>query len=452
MHYTIKKGLDLPITGSPEQTITEGNAVSSVAVIGMDYIDMKPTMKVQEGDRVKLGDVLFTDKKNEGVQYTSPGCGVVTTINRGARRVLQSVVVELDGDDEVEFSKYAVDQLLKLDAEAVRKNLVDSGLWVAFKTRPYSKIPGISTSPAAIHVSAMDTNPLAANPAVVIAQDEEAFKNGLVVLSRITDGKVYVSKAEGSNIPEVSSDCAGCVEVNEFSGPHPSGNSGTHIHFIDPVSLTKTAWTIGYQDVIAIGKLFTTGRLNVERVVALAGPMVNQPRLIKTRLGASTENLVENEIKDHVQVRIISGSILSGRKAVNWADYLGRYHVQLSVLQEGRERQLLGWLNPAGEKFSFTNALFSSFNRSKKMAFDTSSHGSPRAIVPIGVFEGVMPLDILPTQLLRSLVVMDTDSAQSLGALELDEEDLALCSFVDSGKHDFGQALRANLSHIEKEG
>jgi Na+-transporting NADH:ubiquinone oxidoreductase subunit A len=449
MHYTIKKGLDLPITGSPEQTITEGNAVSSVAVIGMDYIDMKPTMRVTEGDRVKLGDVLFTDKKNEGVQYTSPGCGVVATINRGAKRVLQSVVIELDGDDEVEFSKYSESELSELDASLIRKNLIESGMWVAFKTRPYSKVPGIETAPAAIHVSAMDTNPLAADPAVVIAADADAFKNGLVVLSRLSEAQVYVAKAEGASISAIPESS---VQVNEFSGPHPSGNVGTHIHFVDPVSATKTAWTIGYQDVIAIGKLFTTGRLNVERVVSLAGPMVNQPRLIKTRLGACTEELVDKEIKDHIQVRIISGSVFSGRKAVNWSDYLGRYHIQLSVLQEGRKRQLLGWLNPAGEKFSFTNALLSSFNRTKKMAFDTSSHGSPRAIVPIGVFEGVMPLDILPTQLLRSLVVMDTDSAQALGALELDEEDLALCSFVDSGKHDFGQALRANLSHIEKEG
>jgi Na+-transporting NADH:ubiquinone oxidoreductase subunit A len=223
------------------------------------------------------------------------------------------------------------------------------------------------------------------------------------------------------------------------------------MHFISPVSANKVAWTIGYQDVIAVGKLFTTGFLNVDRVVAIAGPMVNKPRLIKTRLGADTQELVRGELKDG-KIRVISGSILSGRKANNWANYLGRYHVQLSVLQEGRERQLLGWLNPTGEKFSFTNALFSSFNRKQKMGMDTSAHGSPRAMVPIGVFEGVMPLDILPTQLLRALVVMDVDSAESLGALELDEEDLALCSFVDSGKHDFGLALRANLAHIEKEG
>jgi Na+-transporting NADH:ubiquinone oxidoreductase subunit A len=276
--------------------------------------------------------------------------------------------------------------------------------------------------------------------------DTVAFKNGLAVLSRLTDGKVFVSKTMNMDV-----DVPSMVEVTEFSGPHPAGLSGTHMHFISPVSANKIAWTIGYQDVIAIGKLFTTGHLCVDRIISLAGPKVTNPRLIKTRLGADTEELIANEISPG-KIRVISGSVLSGKKANHWAAYLGRYHVQISVIQEGRDRQLLGWLNPAGEKFSFTNALFSSFNRKKKIPLDSSAHGSPRAIVPIGVFEGVMPLDILPTQLLRALVVMDVDSAEQLGALELDEEDLALCSFVDSGKHDFGMALRNNLAHIEKEG
>ncbi|ORU90433.1 MAG: NADH:ubiquinone reductase (Na(+)-transporting) subunit A [Cycloclasticus sp. symbiont of Poecilosclerida sp. M] len=445
-HFKIKKGLDLPITGSPVQAISEGNQISSVAIIGKDYIDMKPTMLVKEGDWVKLGQILFTDKKTEGVSFTSPGSGTVKEINRGAKRVLRTVVIELDGDDQVEFSKYSEDKLASLETSDVVKNLTESGLWTAFRTRPFSKIPAPATSPTAIHVSVMDTNPLAADPSIVISADAAAFKNGLTVLTRLSEGKVYVGKSVASDVPVAEG-----VDVAEFSGPHPSGLSGTHIHFISPVNANKIAWTIGYQDVIAIGKLFTTGHLSVERIIALAGPMVSEPRLIKTRIGANTDELVEGQLNAG-KVRVISGSVLSGRKANHWGAYLGRYHVQLSVLQEGRERQLLGWLNPAGKKFSFTNALFSSFNRKQKMPMDTSAHGSPRAIVPIGVFEGVMPLDILPTQLLRALVVMDVDSAEQLGALELDEEDLALCSFVDSGKHDFGLALRANLAHIEKEG
>ena len=230
-HFKIKKGLDLPISGAPSQDISEGNQVSSVAIFGRDYIDMKPTMLVKEGDRVKLGQILFTDKKTEGVNYTSPGCGIVKGINRGAKRVLRTVVIELDGDEQVEFAKYPVDKLAAIDKADVVKNLTESGLWTAFKTRPFSKVPAPATTPSSIHVSVMDTNPLAADPAVVIATNPDAFKNGLSVLSCLTEGKVHVSKSVEMDVvvPDM-------VEVTEFSGPHPSGLSGTHIHFISPVN------------------------------------------------------------------------------------------------------------------------------------------------------------------------------------------------------------------------
>ena len=448
MQYTIKKGLDLPINGGPEQVIGDGNAVSSVAVIGRDFEGMKPSMRVQEGDRVKLGQIIFSDKKTDGVHFTSPGCGVVKAINRGAKRILQSVVIELDGDEEEAFESFSRDQLAGLDPDAVVKNLTESGMWVAFKTRPYSKTPSPESRPQAIFVTAIDTNPLAARPDVVIADDAEAFEDGLTVLTRLTEGTVHVCKETNSSVSVPSQSQ---ISVTDFNGPHPAGLPGTHIHFLDPVSATKTVWTIGYQDVIAIGKLFTSGRLCVDRVISLAGPVVNNPRLIRTRLGANTEDLVRDEVP-HRQIRVISGSVFSGRTAVNWATYLGRYHTQVTVLTEGRDRELLGWVDPRGKKYSFTNTYFTSFDRSQTFDFDTAAHGSPRAIVPIGVYEYVMPLDILPTHLLRALVVMDTDTSQALGALELDEEDLALCSFVDPGKHDFGKALRANLTLIEKEG
>ncbi len=445
-HFKIKNGLDLPIKGEPDQVISDANQVSSVAIIGSDYIDMKPTMMVKVGDRVKLGQILFTDKKTEGVNFTAPGSGTVKEINRGEKRVLRSVVIDLDGDEQLEFAKYSATELAGLNQGEVVKNLTSSGLWTAFRTRPFSKVPEPTTRPTAIHVSVMDTNPLAADPAIVMKGNEVPFEQGLIVLTRLTEGKVFVSQSQGMTVRVPES-----VEVNEFSGPHPAGLPGTHMHFISPVSAKKIAWTVGYQDVIAIGQLFTTGFLNVERVVALAGSKINQPRLVKTRLGACTDDLVNGELVDQ-KTRVISGSVLLGRKAAAWSAYLGRYHIQVSAIEEGRDRQLLGWVNPAGEKFSFTNALLTSFNRKRKITMDTSAHGSPRAMVPIGVFEGVMPLDILPTQLLRALVVHDVDSAELLGAMELDEEDLALCSYVDSGKHDFGKALRANLSHIEKEG
>lgn len=448
MHIKIKKGLELPIVGAPEQVIYDAPAVQQVAVVGADYVGMKPTMLVAEGDRVKLGQPLFSDKKNEGVVFTAPGAGTVSKINRGARRVLQSVVIDLDGsDDAIDFGAHPVDELTTLPPQAVRDQLQQSGLWAALRTRPYSKVPEINSTPSSIFVNAMDSNPLAAQPEVVIGEQAEAFQAGLDVLSTLAK-TVYVSKAAGARLPTIKGDKI--IEA-EFSGPHPAGLVGTHIHFLDPVSGSKTVWHLNYQDAIAIGKLFVTGKLSVERVIALSGPEVKQPRLLRTRLGASINSLVADEIqaKDY---RLISGSVWSGRRANGWANFVGRYHLQVSVLAEPKSREFMGWAAPGSNKFSAINVFISAFNRKRKFAFNTSQNGSARAMVPIGNFETVVPLDVLPTQLLRALVVGDTDMAQKLGCLELDEEDLALCSFVCSGKYDYAPVLRKNLTQIEREG
>lgn len=449
MHYAIKKGLNLPIAGHPVQGIDDANIVHSVAVLGKDFVGMKPTMLVEEGDQVKLGQILFTDKKIPGVNFTAPGAGTVKAINRGAKRVLQSVVIELDGDDEISFQRYEHLQLATLSDADVKKNLLESGLWTALRTRPYSKSPDPESNPHSIFVTAMDTNPLAADPNVIIKEYAADYDNGLTVLSRLCDGKVYVCQSEDAVVP---SNIPNNLEVHTFSGPHPAGLASTHIHFLDPVSAKKMVWQINYQDVIAIGKLFTSGRLWVERIISLAGPLVNKPRLVRTRLGANIENLVRDEVED-TQSRVISGSVFNGHKAANWAGYLGRFHTQVTVIRESNDRQLFGWLRPvAKDKFSAMNVYTPRFLGKKFLNLTTSQNGSPRSMVPVGVFETVMPLDILPTQLLRALVTKDVMTAQALGCLELDEEDLALCSFVCSGKFDYGPMLRENLTEIEKEG
>jgi Na+-transporting NADH:ubiquinone oxidoreductase subunit A len=450
---SIKKGLDLPLQGRPEQTVHPAPAVRTVALIGRDYIGLKPTMAVSEGDHVQAGQALFCDKHDPTVKYVSPGTGTIQSINRGARRVLQSVIIRLDEHNDSETP--AVAGIVSVDASAidtldeptVRDALCRSGLWTAFRTRPYSKVPRSDSTPAAIFVTAMDSNPLAVDPAVVIAEYSDSFNQGLLILQKLTPGTVHVCKAQGADIQ-----AANDAQVTEFAGPHPAGLPGTHIHHLHPVSDSCTVWHLGYQDVIAIGKLFTTGQLWLERIVALGGPVVLQPRLLRTRLGACTEDLVRG-CHEKVECRIISGSVFSGRRANNWAAYLGRYHTQISILAEGRERELLGWINPASDRYSFANIFLSSFKRAQRaFNFHTSVNGSPRAMVPVGIYERVVPLDVLPTQLLRSLLVSDTDMAQKLGCLELDEEDLALCAFVCAGKYDYGPALRSNLELIEKEG
>ncbi|MCW8884642.1 MAG: Na(+)-translocating NADH-quinone reductase subunit A [Motiliproteus sp.] len=440
----ISKGLDLPIAGAPRQTFVDGSEVRKVAVIGSDYVGMKPTMSIRVGDRVKLGQVIFSDKKTPGVKYTAPASGVVAEINRGEKRALQSVVIEVDGDDAVEFAKYEADQLGQVTREQVVENLVESGLWTALRTRPFSKVPAPESTPSSVFVTAIDTNPLAGDPSVVIAEQKEAFTQGLEILSKLADN-TYVCKAPGAAVPSIDG-----VKVEEFEGPHPAGNAGTHIHFLDPVSENKSVWAIGYQDVIAVGKLFTTGTLSTERVVALGGPQVPEPQLIRTRLGANTDDLVAGLVKD-ADNRVISGSVFNGRTAEGPFAYLSRYTNQVSVLLEGREREFLGWVAPGSEKYSLLNIVTGKLGN-KLFNFTTTTNGSERAMVPVGQFETVMPMDILPTQLLRALVCGDMDTAIALGCLELDEEDLALCTFACPGKYEYGPILRDNLTTIEKEG
>ncbi|MCK7552209.1 Na(+)-translocating NADH-quinone reductase subunit A [Marinobacter goseongensis] len=445
----IKKGLDLPISGAPEQTITDGKAVRHVALIGFDYNGMKPTMAVKEGDRVKRGTLLFTDKKTEGVRYTSPAAGVVKEINRGERRVFQSVVVEIDGDDAETFARYSDAGLAGLERQQVVDNLVESGLWTTLRTRPYSKVPTIDSAPHSIFVSVMDTNPLAADPTVIIRENGAAFEKGLRILGKLTTGKVFVTGKPGSDVPVPKADN---VEVHQFDGVHPAGNVGTHIHYLDPIAGNKLVWSIGYQDVIDIAKLFETGELPVERVVAIGGPKAAKPRLVRTRVGANLDELLADEVATDCDVRVISGSVFGGRRSDGPCAYLGRFANQVSVLEEGNKREFMGWLSPGPNRFSTLNIYVSKLMSGKLFNFTTTTNGSERAMVPAGVYERIMPLDILPTQLLRSLIVGDTEMAQKLGALELDEEDLALCTFVCPGKYEYGPILRENLTRIEIEG
>ena len=446
--FTIDKGLDLPITGDCEQVIEDGARVTRVATLGLDFLGLRPTMAVQEGDKVKLGQLLFEDKRTPGVCHTSPGAGTVAGINRGAKRALVSVVIELDGAGEEETFGSGQPPG-DLSGDQVREMLVASGLWTTLRTRPYSKIPLPATVPHSIFVTAIDTNPLCADPAVVLQGQEVDFNTGLQALTKLTDGEVYLCKATGAAIPEGDSQR---ITIAEFDGPHPAGLAGTHVHFLDPVGAAKTVFTVSYQDVVAIGQLLTTGRLNTNRVVALGGPAVVRPRLLRTRSGACTTELVAGEVEDEGELRVVSGTLLAGRTAVPPADFLGSFHQHIAVLREGRERVFLGWQQPGFDMYSIKNVFASKLLRKKQFAFTTSTNGSIRAMMPIGSFESVMPLDILPTFLLRSLIVGDAERAQELGCLELDEEDLGLCTFVCPGKTEYGPLLRHNLEIIEKEG
>lgn len=380
--------------------------------------------------------------------FTAPASGTVVAIHRGERRVLQSVVIQIEGDEKREFARFDAADLATLSHDVVQTQLLESGLWTALRTRPYSKTPVPGTVPAAIFVTAIDTNPLSADPQPLILAERKAFDAGLTVLTRLTPGKVHVCQASGGKL---GGHPQGQVAFNEFAGPHPAGLVGTHIHFLEPVSLTKQVWHLNYQDVIAIGKLFTTGELCAERIIAIGGPQATQPRLVRTLLGADLTALLAGETKEG-ENRIISGSVLSGRHATGPMAWLGRFHLQVSVVLEGRDKELFGWVLPGAEKYSVTRTTLGHFLRHKLFNFSTSTNGGERAMVPIGNYERVMPLDILPTVLLRDLLAGDTDGAQALGCLELDEEDLALCTYVCPGKYEYGPVLREVLTRIEQEG
>jgi len=441
LRFVIRRGLDLPLHGAPEQRIDRGRPIGSVALVADDYVGVHASPSVREGDRVALGQPLFEDRKNPGVPFTSPGSGIVAAIHRGERRALESIVVRLVGDAEITYRAHASSELARLAADSIREQLIASGQWTAFRTRPYGKVPPPDASPDAIFVNAMDTNPLAASPQVVVNAHRQDFADGMTVVCNMGGGRVFLCTDVGAEIPVPDHDR---VELAQFAGPHPAGLVGTHIHCLRPVGSERTVWHVSYQDVVAIGRLFTTGRLWTERVVSLAGPLVGRPRLITARLGASTADLTHGEL-ENADCRVISGSALAGRAASGTRGYLGRYHLQVCVLPEDRGSSAGGdRTRPAA--YSYYRLLPS---RSHLRSFTTSLHGHRRPMLPVDAFERVMPLDVLATPLLRALLVGDTETAEALGCLELEEEDLALCTFVCPGKIEYGALLRSTLAELD---
>jgi Na+-transporting NADH:ubiquinone oxidoreductase subunit A len=314
-------------------------------------------------------------------------------------------------------------------------------------------VPQSGSSPHSIFITAIDTQPLAANPGIVVDAHREAFQLGLEVIARLTEGTVYLCSGPQWDGPPGDGEQ---IRHVEFTGPHPAGLPGTHIHHLDPVGADRTVWHIGYQDIIAIGKLFSEGHLFVERTIALGGTGFEQPRLVTTRLGANIDELVADKLGPvrggARPPRLISGSVLNGRTAAGTEAYLGRYHLQISAIPDGGQRRLFGWLGMFAGAHSFAGLFKRRQVHMTRLPFSTSQNGRPTALVPVDAFEHIVPLDILPIPLLRALLIRDTDQAQALGCLELDTEDLALCSFVCPGKIDYGAVLQVNLDQIEREG
>jgi len=446
MHFTIQKGLDIPISGAPRPWLEPGKPVRHAALLGLDYVGLKPSMAVREGDQVPVGQLLFTDKKNPGVRFTAPVGGRIVAINRGPQRRFESMVIEIGGDDRLVFETGGSGQA---DPVAIKEVLVASGLWTALRARPFGKVPNLEAKPTALFVTAMATDPLAVDPAVVIAEAADDFGLGLRMVRTLAP-KTYLCCRPNFSLP--AANLPG-ITVARFSGPHPAGLAGTHIHFIEPVRQGKEVWHLGFQDVIAIGHLFRTGYLRTHTVIALAGPAMLNPRLIRTVPGAALDELCVDEFPQATS-RLVSGSVLSGHTAVGHVAYLGRYDQQVCALPDRDGSGLFSWLRPGADRFSRLPVFLSAFAapRAEGLAMSTAAWGGRRAIFPLGTYERVLPLNLVATPLLKSIAMGNTEKAAELGCLELVEEDLALCSFVCPGKNDFGPMLRHVLTRIEADG
>ena len=427
-----------------------------MALIAADYPGLKPTMLVQPGERVLRGQPLFEDKRTPGVRYTAPAAGTVAAIHRGDMRAFQSLVIDVDRPTTVPTRRsrsplIAARPVDALDADGVRALLVESGLWTAFRTRPFSKVPAPADDAARDlrhrdrHAAARARRSTWCSPAA-----RRISTPGVRCVARLCAG--HDLRVQGGGLGRDGAGRGARRASRSSPGRIRPARPGLHIHLLDPVRLEKTVWHIGYQDVIAIGRLVTTGRLDVERVISLAGPGAARPRLLRTRLGASTDELTRGELQPGEQ-RVISGSVLDGRTARGDVHgYLGRYHLQVSVLPEGGERELFGWIAPgARQVLDLGRGARALGARRASCALTTTTNGSPRAMVPIGAYERVMPMDLMPTFLLRALITGNVEWAEELGCLELDEEDLALCTFVCPGKYEYGPLLREMLTRIEKE-
>lgn len=444
MTIKIKKGLDIRLKGEAEKTLTEINP-KSFAIKPTDFIGVFPKLLVKEGDEVKAGTPLFFDKNRENIQFTAPVSGRVSEIKRGAKRILQEI--KIDADEQIAYVDFGAADPNKLDREKIVEKLLKSGVWPLIRQRPYSVIANPENNPKAIHISAFDTNPLAVDYDFIVHGFGEDFQTGIDALAKLTSGKVHLN-VELNRSSKVFTNSKN-VQINEFSGPHPAGNVGTQIHAIDPINKGDIVWYLYPQDVLSIGRLFKEGRFNAHRIVALCGSEVQKPRYYKTIMGSSIESMIQNNVTD-VNKRVISGNVFTGDRVEN-TGYVGFYHSQVTVIPEGNQYEFFGWMFPSFKKHSFYRTALSWITPNKKYSLNTNLNGGERAIVVTGQFEKVMPLDIYPIQLIKACMIEDIDAMENLGIYEVDEEDFALCEYIDTSKINIQEVIRKGLDLMRKE-
>ncbi len=453
--FTIKKGMNIKLAGAPETVVADAPAPKQVFVYPAEFHGIKPRLKVKEGDRVKRGTPMVFDKKNPDFQLCAPAGGTVATINFGKRRVLESIVIDVDAREEAEtFTKFSADQLLRTDRHTLLNHLQQTGLIALLVARPFSRMADAKKHPKSIFVNAMNTAPYHPDANAVIAGHEHSFQAGLNALSRLTDRKVHLC-LDGAKQNIAALKDAKNVEVHYFAGPHPSGNTSVHIHHIDPISPGDVVWTIKAQDVLLFGQLLTSGEYPTHRVITLSGPGVlkGSQRHYRIRLGAALEHFLAGHTGKN-EMRIIGGDILAGAK-IDPAGGLRFYEDAITVLPEDRERHFIGWLAPGHNRLSASRTFVSRWfglDKRKEWALGTNQRGELRPMVLTGLYDKYVPMNIMTDYLVRAVLARDADEAIALGLLETDPEDFALSAFVCPSKMDLCSIIRKGLDQVEKEG
>lgn len=441
----IRKGLTINLAGEAEKTVSEINP-KLCAIKPIDFIGVFPKLLIQEGDAVKVGSPLFYDKYNEKIIFTSPVSGLVKELRRGEKRVLLEIVIESDGRDEaIDFGKADPNTLSR---EEIVENMLKSGVWPVLRQRPYSIIANPAAEPKAIFISAFDTSPLAPDYDLIVHNTGEAFQAGIDALAKLTAGKVHIN-VSADNMPSKVFTNSKNAQINHFSGKHPVGNVGTQIARLDPVNKGDIAWYLRPQEVLHIGRLFLEGRVDATRVIALAGSEVKRPHYFKTKLGCSVSQMVADNTHTG-KIRYISGNVLTGRQ-IDSDGYVGFYDSLVTLIPEGDHFEFFGWALPGFGKFSFSKSFPSFLRPGAKYRLDTNLNGGHRAFVMTGQFEKVFGWDIYPMQLIKSIMIEDIDLMEKLGIYEVDEEDFALCEFIDTSKTEIQAIVRKGLDLVRKE-
>ena len=442
----LKKGLNINLIGEADKVYASVKPTKRYVVKPTDFHGLTPKLVVKVGEKVKAGSSLFFNKYDDKINFCAPVSGEVIDIVRGPKRKILEVV--LKPDSVIDYKQFTTASAKSISREQIIDSMLKSGIWPFIRQKPYDIIANPSDMPKAIFISAFNSAPLTIDNDFALYGMDELFQKGLDYIVQLTSGKTHLN-IDGNTNPSTVFTRAKGVEINKISGAHPAGNVGIQIHHIDPINKGEVVWYLQPQDVIAIARLFTEGKYDVSRIVALAGSQVKKPKYYRTIAGASIANLLADNINDG-DSRIISGDILTGQH-IDVNGILGFYDTTITIIEEGREQEFLGWILPGLHKFSASKTFLSWLTPAKKYSLNANMHGEERAYVMTGEYEKVLPMDIFPAHLIKACMIEDIELMENLGIYEVSPEDFALCEFVCTSKIEVQTIIRNALELVRKE-